>query len=357
MPHVAQNSSHTNQARCANNSDEAIAGDMMMRRTFLGVAAALLMAGLPHVASAQGPAGAYPNKLVRIVIPFPPGGGVDIMVRAVGAELSKRWGQPIIVDNKAGGGTLIGADAAARAPADGYTLFATVNQTITSNRFLYKKLPYDPDASFIPVIEMVESEQLIVANPKVPAKDLREFVAYAKSESGKVAYGSFGAGTQPHLAFSLMAKREGADLLHVPYKGIAEVMTAVVSGEIAVSTGSGSVAGQLIQGGKLKPLAIASRQRSPLFPNVPTVQEQGFGYLTASIWYGLFAPAGTPAAIVEKINADVRDVLRDPAFAQVNATARNLKVVAGTPQEFQTVIREEVKQVAEMIRVADVKPE
>lgn len=329
----------------------------MLRRTLLGTAAALLIPGMPLTASAQGVTGAYPNKLVRIVIPFPPGGGIDILMRALSAELSKRWGQSIIVDNKPGGGTLIGADAAARAPADGYTLFATVNQTFTANRFLYKKLPYDPDTSFIPVIEMVDSEQLIVANPKVPAKDLREFIAYAKREPGKVSYGSFGAGTQPHLAFALLGKREGVDLLHVPYKGIAEVMTGVVSGEITLSTGSGSVAGQLIQGGKVKPLAIASQKRSPLFPNVPTVQEQGYGYLTAAIWYGLFAPAGTPAAVVEKLNSDVRDVLSDPAFAQVNVTARNLNVVAGTPQAFQAAIREEVKQVAEMIRVADIKPE
>jgi tripartite-type tricarboxylate transporter receptor subunit TctC len=323
---------------------------MIRRRTFIASSASAI--ALPGFAQ-----GGFPSKLVRIVVPFPAGGGIDVMIRAIGQELSQKWGQPVVVENKAGAGSLIGADYVARQPADGHTLLATVNQTFTSNRYLYKSLPYDPDRSFVPVIEMVESEQFILAASTVAAKDLKEFVALAKKDPAKYPYGSFGPGTQPHLAFATLAKRENMDLTHVPYKGIAPLMTALAAGEVAVSTGSGSVAGALMQAGKMKPLAITSKQRSPLYPNVPTAQEQGYGYLNASIWYGLFAPAGTPQAVVEKINADVRALLRDPAFAEKNATSRNLTVVAGTAQQFAAVIREEVAVVAEMIRAADVKPE
>lgn len=328
---------------------------MVQRRTLLK-AAPLAAAGLAAPAWAQG-AGGFPNKLVRIVVPFPPGGGIDVMIRAVAAELGQRWGQSVIVENKAGGGTLIGADFVARSPADGYTLLATVNQTFTSNRFLYKSLPYDPERGFVPIMQMVESEQLIVAHSSVPASDFKEFVTLLKREPQKYPYGSFGPGTQPHLAFALLGKRENIDLTHVPYKGVAQLMTAVAAGEVAVSTGSGSVAGALLQSGKMKALAITSRQRSPLYPNLPTAQEQGYGYLTAAIWYGLFAPAGTPQPVVDKINADIRAILRDPVFAEKNATSRNLTVVAGTPQQFQAALREEVAAVGEMIRAADVKPE
>jgi tripartite-type tricarboxylate transporter receptor subunit TctC len=323
---------------------------MIRRRQLIAAASAAI--ALPAFAQ-----GGFPSKLVRIVVPFPAGGGIDVMIRAIAQELSAKWGQAVVIENKAGAGSLIGADYVARQPADGHTLLATVNQTFTSNRFLYKNLPYDPDKSFVPVIEMVESEQFILASSGVAAKDLKEFVALAKKDPVKYPYGSFGPGTQPHLAFATLAKRENLDLTHVPYKGVAPLMTALAAGEVAVSTGSGSVAGALMQAGKMKPLAITSKQRSPLYPNVPTAQEQGYGYLNASIWYGLFAPAGTPPAVVDKINADIRALLRDPVFAEKNATSRNLTVVAGTPQQFAAHIKEETAVVAEMIRAADVRPE
>lgn len=321
------------------------------------VAAASLLAGAAVPRAFAQPDGAWPTKLVRIIVPFPAGGGIDVLIRAIGQELSKKWGQPVIVENKAGAGSLIGADFVARSPADGYTLLATVNQTFTSNRFLYKSLPYDPDRSFVPVIQMVESEQLVLAHKSVPAADLKEFVALARREPGKYAYGSFGPGTQPHIAFATLATRENLDLTHVPYKGVAPLMTALAGGEVAVSTGSGSVAGALVKDGRMKILAITSRHRSPLYPDVPTAAELGFGYLTASIWYGLFAPAGTPQPVVDKINADIAALLRDAAFAERNATSRTLRVVANTPSQFREAIREEVDAVGEMIRAAGIKPE
>jgi tripartite-type tricarboxylate transporter receptor subunit TctC len=326
----------------------------MDSRTLLTAAA--LAFGCTASALPQG-VPAFPTRLVRIVVPFPAGGGIDVLIRAVAVELSTKWAQPVVIDNKAGGGTLIGAENVAHAPADGHTLLATVNQTMTSNRFLYKSLPYDPDKSFLPVIQMADSEQLIVIHAAVPARNLTEFLALARAEPTKYPYGSFGQGTQPHLMFALMNKREHTDLTHVPYKGIAPLMTALAGGEVAISSGSGAVTGALIQAGKMKPLAITSKERSALYPNVPTAQEQGYGYLNATIWYGLFAPAGTPSAVVERINADVRAILRDPVFAEKNLGSRNLRVVAGSPQQFQAVIREESTAVGEMVRAADVKPE
>jgi tripartite-type tricarboxylate transporter receptor subunit TctC len=337
-----------------NNTPEETS--MVRRRTLLKTPLIAAASSLALPSFAQG-AGDFPNKVVRIVVPFPPGGGIDVLIRAIAAELTQRWGQAVIVDNKAGGGTLIGADFVARAPKDGHTLLATVNQTFTSNRFLYKSLPYDPDKSFTPIMQMVDSEQLIVAHASVPAKDLKEFVQVARRDPQKYPYGSFGRGTQPHLAFALLCKREHLDLTHIPYKGVAQLMIAVGSGEVAISTGSGSVAGALLESGKIKALAITSKKRSPLYPNVPTAQEQGFGYLNAAIWYGLFAPAGTPQPVVEKINADIAALLRDPAFAQRNATSRNLSVVANSPQQFQAALHDEVASVGEMVRAAGVKPE
>ena len=328
-----------------------------MTRSFFIAGSAAIFAFTSITAVAQTSAQAFPSKLVKFVVPFPPGGGVDVLTRAVAAELGKKWGQPVIVENKPGAGAIVGADFVAKSPADGHTLLATVNQTVTTNRFLFKSLPYDPDKSLMPIMEMVESEQLILANAQVPANNLRDLVALAKKEPGKLSYGSWGQGTQPHLMFSLLSKKENLDMTHVPYKGVAQIMTSLAGGEIPISSGSGSVAGELLKAGRLKPLAITSKQRSPIFPNVPTAQEQGYGYLTASIWYGLFAPAGTPTALIEKINADVRAVLRDPQFSEKNVTSRNLNVVASTPQQFQAEINDEVKQVREMIRAADVKPE
>jgi tripartite-type tricarboxylate transporter receptor subunit TctC len=294
---------------------------------------------------------------VRLVVPFAGGTTTDILGRLAAAFIARGIGQPVVVDNRSGAGGSIGTGQVARSPADGYTLLATVNQTMTSNRYLYKSLPYDPDKSFVPVMQMVDSEQLIVVHAAVPVRDLKEFVALARREPARYPYGSLGQGTQPHLMFALMNKRENSELTHIPYKGIAPLMAALATGEVAISSGSGAVVGGLIQSGRVKPLAITSKERSALYPDVPTALEQGYAYLNASIWYGLFAPAGTPAAVVDRINADVRAILRDPAFAEKNLAARNLRLVASTPQQFLAVIREETAAMGEMMRAADVKPE
>lgn len=307
--------------------------------------------------AAGAPAQQFPARVVRVIVPFPPGGGIDVLVRAMAVDLTAKWGQPVIIENRAGAGSNIGAEAVAKAAPDGHTLLATVNQTFTSNRYLYKALPYDPERSFVPVTLMVQSDHFLLAHPSFAAKDLRELVALAKRQPGKLNYGSFGQGSQPHLAFETLNKREGLDLQHVPYKGIAPLLTAVTAGEVPLATGSAGVAGELLRAGRLKALAIAGKRRAGQFPDVPTTAEQGYPYLIASIWYGLFAPAGTPATVVEKIGSDARAILKTPAFAQKQVTARGLDVVASSSQELAAVIKEESANVGEMIRAAGVKPE
>lgn len=316
------------------------------------IAALLALAGAGNAGAQQ-----YPSKPVRVVVPFAPGGGVDILIRAVAAELSSRWRQPVVIDNKAGAGTLIGADAVARAQPDGHTLLATIDPTVVANRFLYRSLPYDPDKSLVPVSLMVKSDQYLLANVALPANDLRELVAYAKRDKGKLSFGSYALGSQPHLVYEMLNRREKLDLLHVPYKGVAPVLTAVMSGEIQLTSASAGSAAGLMKDGRLKVLACAGKTRSSQFPGVPTVGEQGYPYLQATVWYALFAPAGTPAAITERISADVKAVLTDPSFAEKHATPKGLDVVASTPNELAERIREDVVSVGEMVRAAGVKPE
>lgn len=299
----------------------------------------------------------FPHKAVTIVVPYPPGGGVDIMIRAVAAELAQKWGKPVIIDNKAGAGTLIGADAVHRAKPDGYTLLATVDQTIVANRYLYKKLPYDPDKSFSPITMMAESPQILIAKSELPVKDLKELVSLAKREKGKMSFGSYGEGSWPVLVYSMLNAKEDIDLLHVPYKGVSPMVTAVISGEIDVATGSASVAGEMIKAKRVKPLAIAANKRSTQFPDVPTTSEQGFPELQASVWYGLFAPTGTPAQVLNKIQADVTAILKNPEFIDKQGNARGLTIVASSAQEFTKRISDDVRVTGEMVRAAKIEPQ
>ena len=317
------------------------------------VAGALVVLGLFTTALAQ----TFPARPVRIVNPFPAGGGIDAVVRALGVELNAKWGQPVVVENRAGAGGNIGAEAVARSAADGYTLLASVNQAFSANRFLYRNLGYDPDKSFAPITLMVQNDQFFLAHPSLRARDLREAIELARREPGTLSYGSFGIGSQPHLAFSLINRRQGTDLLHVPYKGIAPLMSAVTAGEVMLATGTSGVAGELMKAGKLKGLAIAGKQRSRLFPAVPTTAELGYPELQVSIWFGLFAPAGTPQAIVDRIGDDVRAILKSPAFIERHLAARGYDVVASSAAELAAAIREETAAVAEMIKAAGVVPE
>ena len=325
---------------------------LAIRGVLLASALALLSPG----AWAANP-DVYPSKPVKVIVPFAPGGGIDILIRAIGNELSKKWGYPLVVENKPGASTFIGAESAARSEPDGYTLFATVDPTFTANRFLFAKMPYDPDRSFAPIMQMVRGDSLLLANPKLPAADLKELVVLARKQKGKFAYSSFGAGSQPQLTYEYLNTREGLDLLHVPYNGITPAMTAAIAGEVQLGVASAAVAGEMVRGGQLKILAVAGPSRLKQFPDVKTAAEQGFPYLRASIWYGLFAPAGTPPALIAKINADVKAVLENPDFSEKFVTSKGLVVVAGDPVQLSAAIRDDSALIGEMVKAAGVKPE
>lgn len=316
-----------------------------------------LAGSLLVLTSLAAQAQAYPSKPITVVVPFAPGGGVDVLTRAIGVKLSERWKQPIVFENKAGAGSTIGTAQVAKAAPDGYTLLATVNQTMVGNRFLYKKLAYDPDRSFEPITMMVKADQLIVANAQLPANTLKEVVELARKKPGTINYGSFGNGSQPHLLFSVINDREKLDLTHVPYNGITPNLTALAAGDVQLGSASAGVIAPLVQAGKIKPIAVAGDAPLAQYPKVTTTTEQGFRYAKVSIWYGLFAPAGTPAEIVNQIHSAVRDVLSDPQFVEQNVTARGLDVVASDGRQLRQAIAKEAEDTAAMIKAAGVVAE
>ncbi len=317
----------------------------------LALGAAIL---IPTLAIAQ----IYPARPVRLIVPWPPGAPLDVMARALATELSQRWTQPVVVDNRAGAASIIGAEAVARAPADGYTWMATpINPTLVGNRFLYKVLPYDPDRSFAPISLLAQSSQIVVVHNSVPANSIRDLVALAHQQPGKLNYGSYGSGSQPHLLFELFKKREALDIVHVAYKGIAPLIAAAAAGEVQITAGSAGTVGELVKAGKLKALAVAGPERARELPNVPSAFEAGFPYLQASARFGLFAPAGTPQDVVRRINRDVVTVFGVPVFTEKYVNALGFQKVASTPEALATAIQEEVALVGEMVRAANVQPE
>ncbi len=327
---------------------------MLIARMLAAVALAwVLQSMLAGTAFAQS----FPTKPVRIVVPYPPGGGVDILARALAADLTQSWGQAVVVENIPGAASIIGAEKVAAAPADGHTLLMTTNPTVVGNRFLYKKLPYDPDRDLAPVSLVMRSGQFVLAHPSLRANTLKELVEMAKRDPGKIAYSSWGNGTQPHLLFEAMSKREGIQLLHVPYKGIAPAVTAVVAGEVQLTVASPGQAGGLLKGGRLKALAIGDAVRARDFPSVPTSAEAGFPYALSSVWFGMFAPGGTPPALVERIARDVAAIARRPDFTDKQINSKGFERVASTPSEFAAAIRSEVVLIGEMVEAAGIQPE
>jgi tripartite-type tricarboxylate transporter receptor subunit TctC len=315
-------------------------------------AALAIGAGVPGAVHAQK----YPSHLVRFVVPFPAGGGVDLVIRAAAQELSAKWGTPVVVENRAGAGGTIGTEAVFRAAPDGYTLLATVNQTMTTAPYLFKSLQYDP-SKFTPITLMVQSDNFVLAHPAVPANNLRELVDLVKKQPEKWNYGSFGRGSQPQLLFEYLNSKEGLDLAHIPYNGIAPLLIGMISGEVSFTTGSASVAGEFMRAGELKALAIAGAKRSLQFPDVPTTEEAGFGYLQSSIWYAVFAPPGTPAEIVDKVGSDLRAILQRPDFVERQIVSKGLEPIASTPEELAAVVQKETISLKTMIDAAKVQAE
>ena len=280
------------------------------RRTVLrAVAAATLGAGLLPAAFA---ADNYPSKPITMVVPFVAGGTTDILARIVGQSLSEELGQPVIIDNRAGAGGNIGGQFAARSAADGYTIFMGTVGTNAINEWLYKKMPFNPNKDFAPLTRVANVPNLLVANPQQPFKNVKEMIAYAQANPGKVNFGSSGSGSSIHLSGELFKMMTKVDMVHIPYKGSAPAVTDLLGNQIAIMFDNMPSAIQHVRSGKLRPLAVTTAKRSPELPDVPTVAEAGVPGYEATSWFGLFAPAKVPADVQAKLHAAIIKVLQKP---------------------------------------------
>ena len=323
----------------------------MLRFKVVAAVALLLCALTP--AQAQD----YPTRLVRIVVPYPAGGGVDAMARALGDNLSQIWKQPVIVENKPGASTMIGGETVARAAPDGYTLLLTSDSSITSNPFLFPKATFDPIKDLSPITQLIELNQLVVVHPSVAANSLKELVALSKEKKGTLNYGSYGVGSQPHLLFEMLRAQAGAEIMQIPYRGIAPAITATIAGDVQMTLGGLSVTAGHIAAGKLKPLAISRRERARELPEVPTLREAGFAEIDPQSWFGLFAPAGTPKAVIDKIYQDVATVFADRGFQERHLKALAFTAVATSPTDFQKFIAEDLAYKGRLIQATGIKAE
>ncbi len=312
----------------------------MSRFTLRKLGAGLLLAGLalsPVLAQAEA---AWPSKPLTLIIPFPPGGGADTIGRYYADQLSSALGQPVVVDNKPGAGTAIAAEAAAKAAPDGYTLsLATAGQlTILPN--LADNLRFDPETSFTPISVVASIPNVIAVNSNLGVTDLQGLIAAAKAKPGAISYSSCGNGTLCHLSGELFKSLAGIDLLHVPYKGSAPAITALLGGEVDVAVDTLTILAPQIQAGKVRGLALTSAQRSPLLPDVPTAAEAGLPGLETSGWFGIVLPAKTPPAIVERLNQEIGTIAKSAQTAE-RFGQNGITVEYTTPEEFARIIRED----------------
>lgn len=325
----------------------------MNRRKMMSAVAAVLAVVAVQPALAQD----FPARQVKIVVPYPAGGGVDGLARALTDRLGKIWNQTVIVENKGGAATMIGGESVARSAPDGYTLFLTSDSSITSNPFLFKKMTYDPIKELAPVTQLIDLHQMVVVNPSVPVSSLQELVAYAKANPDKLNYGSYGNGSQPHLLFATIQAKTGARIQQVPFRGIAPAITATLANDVQMTLGGAATTGSHTQAGKLKALAIGRKERLASFPNVPTLAEAGFGDADPRSWFGVFAPAGTPPAILNKISADIKKVLNEPEFKQRFIDSVGYTGVGNTPAEFAAFIKDDLAYKKNMIEKAGIQAE
>jgi tripartite-type tricarboxylate transporter receptor subunit TctC len=290
----------------------------------------------------------WPAKPVRIVVPFAPGGATDVVARQLGQKLNVLWGQSVVIENRAGAGGNIGADVVAKAAPDGYTLLMTSGSIVTANPHLYKAMPFDAAKDLVGVTNVASGPQVIVVNPAVPAKTLAELVALAKARPGTINFGSAGVGTQTHLAAENFAATAGIDITHVPYKGEGPAIADLIGGQIQLATPNLAAALPHIQGGRLRALAVTTRDRSSQLPDVPAAGEILPGFENVG-WFGLMVPAGTPPAVVEKIYADTAKVLAEPDMKS-RLEGLGMAGVGNRPDAFARAIAEESKMWAQVVR-------
>jgi tripartite-type tricarboxylate transporter receptor subunit TctC len=322
-----------------------------LARKCLLVAALAVLAGAGTAHAAAG-AAAYPQKPIRIIVPFAPQGPNDILARLVGQRLTEMWGQQIIVENRPGGGTVIGTDIAARAPADGYTVLMVSTSTAV-NPTLKKSLPYDTLRDFAPVIRLAETPNVLASHPSLPATSVGGLLKLARAKPGEITYASGGVGTSTHLGGEMLALLSGVKMTHVPYKGAAPATIALLSGEVTWQFASMLPTMPHVKAGRLRALAVSGERRSPALPGVPTVGETVPGF-AASSWFGIFAPAGTPPDIVQKLNAGIARVLAMPAIKEQLALD-GAEVIAKSPEQFAAHFKAEIVKWGKVVERAGAK--
>lgn len=306
------------------------------------------------LAAAGAAAQNYPSKPVRVIAPFPAGGGIDFIARALTPKLSEYLGQGFVVDNRSGASGTIGTEAVAKAAPDGYTLLMSSAGILTANQFLYSKMPFDPEKDFIPVSIVADMPMMVVVNPKVEAKTLRELVAMARANPGKLNFGSPGIGTTGHLGLALMLHAAKVQITHVPYRGAAPAITDLVGGQIDGVVDNPPTVLPHINEGRLRALAVTAKQRLALLPDLPTTAEAGVANYEASSWFGIAVPAGTPPAVVARLHKEIVAALRQPAMAERFAKT-GARLVGNSPEDFAKQIRAERVQWGEVIRAANIK--
>ncbi|CAG2145274.1 hypothetical protein LMG19282_02723 [Cupriavidus campinensis] len=326
------------------------------RRLTLAPMAGALALGLASVAGTAAAQGGYPTKPIQLVIPFPPGGSTDVIGRIVGQKLGERLGQTVVVDNRPGAGTIVGASFVAKAAPDGYTLLVTSGTTFTVNPAIHAKLPYDPIKSFDPVAQMGVTGLILLANRDTPANNLKEFVAMVKPSPGKYSYGSFGAGTTAHFAGEALQTLTGTKMLHVPYKGSAPAMTDLIGGQIPFSMDTVTAAIPQVKAGKVKAIAVTTAKRSALLPDVPTVAESGYPGMDAATWLVIVAPAGVPADVKAKLEKTLGEVAADPATRQ-KLIDNGFEPTFATGAQVAAKIVKETPQMRAIARAANIQAE
>jgi tripartite-type tricarboxylate transporter receptor subunit TctC len=302
---------------------------------------ALVALGLNALAIQPAAAQAYPNRPVKIVIPFAPGGPTEFIIRLVADRLTAALGQAFVIENRPGGaGGTVGTKSVAVAEPDGYTLLFSSPGPLVTAAAVYRNLDYDPIKSFAPIAMVIYAPQMLVVHPSIPANSLPELVAYAKRNPGTITFGSSGYGTQPHMLGQMLRLMAGIDIIHVPYRGAGQSVTDLLAGQVQMIFETTAILLPHVQAGKLRALAVATETRSPLLPDVPTTAESGYPKLMASFWSGLLAPAGTPAGVVQKLNTTVNEILKSKE-AQTGLARLSAEARIGSPQDFAAFIAAE----------------
>ena len=316
-----------------------------MKSMHLFVAAALCAAG--GVAQSQN----YPTKSVRIIVPFPPGGGSDYIARLIAPPLTKVFGQQFIVDNRGGAGSTLGTEVAFKSPADGYTLLL-ISGSFTTSPSLYKNLKYDALNDMVPVIQTEDGPYVITVHPSLPVKTVKQLVALAKAKPGTINYASTGQGGITHLATELFAMRTGIKITHIPYKGTGPAVIDTVSGQTQMMVAAAAASVPHVKSKRLYPLAVSFPKRVGALPDVPTVMESGYKYQVNN-WHGVVAPRGVPKPIIDRLNAEINKIVKAPDFA-ARIASEGLEPAGGTPEEFLTLIKREIAEWAEVIKQAKI---